>query len=378
MAKKIRILHIINNLEIGGAERMLVLLANELSKNDDVKVYIVSLEGHGPLSKSLSGKVVLKEFKYHLFLPVLGRIDPCFRLGLLNYAQKIKPDIIHGHLFMGEDFAKVLGALLHKPVVITMHDTMAVPGRKVRLMNRYVTKAIAVSKPVANHLAEVYGIGKTRISLIPNAIDAKDFEVGVKKYNPEKPVFLYIGRLLESKGVDDAIVGLSKLLDKYPKMEFLIYGKEVHASYKKYLDELVQKNNWDFVKFMGRTDNVPAALATGDVFISPSQTEGFGISVLEAAAAGKPVIATRVGAIPEIVKNGKSGILVDWHKPEQIYDAAKKIIVGNQVEAYGKNAQQIAQNKYDIKTVSDMHRCLYLSVLGGESINRQVSSHYIV
>ena len=352
-------MHIINNLEVGGAEKILILLANELSKRKDLEIYIVSLEGHGALKNDLSKKVKLKEFGYKLFKPRLSRIDPNFRLGLFNYVKKIKPDIIHGHLFKGEDFAKVVGAFTKIPVITTSHDTLVWPGRKNKFFNKYLNKAVAVSDVVAKHLELAYELDKKIIEIIPNAIDIKLFENSKKKFDIKKPIFLYIGRLLKTKGIDDAIKGLAKLQTYYPEMQFLIYGKEVHREYKKYLDKLVSDNKYDFVKFMGRTDDVPTALKQGDIFILPSQTEGFAISVLEAATASKPIIATRVGAIGDIVKEGKSGLFVDWNKPDQIYKAAKRMLDNDLVKKYGEESQKIAQKSFSIEKVEKMYYELY-------------------
>lgn len=364
MATKIKVMHIINNLEVGGAERMLVLLANELARRDDMEVYVVSLEGHGPLVKNLSKNVYVKEFKYHLFFgPLLNRLDPHVRLGLLKYINSIKPDIIHGHLFKGEDFAKMLGCLCKVPVITTSHDTMIRPGRKTLFFNKFLTKAIAVSKSVAEHLKAAYKLSDSKIQIIPNAVDVSQYVDSVKKFDKSRPVFIYIGRLLKSKGIDDAIKGLARLRHDYPDLQFLIYGKEVFGSYKKYLDNLVKKNKYDFVKFMGRTDDVPTALKQGDIFILPSQTEGFAISVLEAAAAGKPIIATRTGAIPDMVIDGRSGALIGWHRPDQIYESAKTILDNNLVEKYGKESQRIARQSFDIKKVAQMHYEMYKKVL---------------
>ena len=363
MTKKIKVMHIINNLQVGGAEKILVLLANELSKRDDLEIYIVSLEGHGVLMNDLSKRVNLKEFEYKLFRPKFSRIDPNFRLGLFNYIKKIKPDIIHGHLFKGEDFAKVMGAFTKIPVITTSHDTLVWPSRRNRFFNRYLLKAVAVSDIVAKHLELAYGLNKKIIEIIPNAIDTKLFESGKKKFDIKKPVFLYIGRLLKSKGIDDAIKGLSKLQAYYPEMKFLIYGKEVYKEYKEYLDKLVSDNKYNFVKFMGRTDDVPMALGQGDIFVLPSQTEGFAISVLEAAAASKPIIATKVGAIGDMVKEGKSGLFVDWNKPDQIYKAAKKLLDNNLVKRYGEESQKIAQKSFSIGKVEKMYYELYKEVV---------------
>jgi len=356
-------MHIINNLEIGGAEKILVLLLNELSKRADLDIYLVSMEGHGSLAKEVSSRVHLKEFKYRLFGPrYLGRLNPDFRLGLLQYVKSIKPDIIHGHLIRSEDIAKVLGGLTNTPVITTSHDMLIFPGLKTKFLNRYVSKAVAVSSAVAKHLESEYEIENEKIEVIPNAIEIELFEKGKKKFDINNPVFVYIGRLLESKGIEDAIRGLAKLKGEYPTMKFLIYGKEVFESYKKHLDKIIADNDWGFVKFMGRTEDVPAALRTGDVFILPSQTEGFAISVLEAAAASKPIIATDTGAIGLMVKQNKSGIFIDWHAPEQIYWAAKKILDENLVESYGKEANKIAKNSFDIKDVEKSYYDLYVKL----------------
>lgn len=360
--KKIRIMHIINNLEIGGAEKMLVLLLQELSKRDDLELYVVSLEGHGILVNDIPASVTIKNFNYKLF-GKFSRFDTNIKLKLLKYVKKINPDIIHGHLIRGEDIAKVVGALTHTPVITTSHDILINPGIKTKLLNRYVTKAVAVSKIVAEHLKKAYGFSDNKIEIIPNAIETGLFEKGKKKFDINKPVFIYIGRLLESKGIEDAIRGLAKLKDKYPNMEFLIYGKEVFLSYKKYLEKLVRDNNWDFVKFMGRTNDVPSALKMGDIFVLPSESEGFAISVLEAAAARKPIIATNTGAINLIVEQNKSGIFVDWNAPDQIYNAAKKILDGNLVEIYGRESNKIARSRFDIKEVEKKYYELYKNVI---------------
>lgn len=366
MSKVIKIMHIINNLEVGGAEKMLVLLANHMSKQQDIKLYVVSLEGHGPLGAQLPDNVVLKQFGYHLFWNrLINKFNPNFRVGLFLYVKKIKPDIIHGHLIKGEDIAKVLGHMLKVPVVTTSHDALIYPGWKTKRLNKYVSKAVAVSKFVAKHLQSAYGIKVENIEVIPNAIETELFKKGEKKFDVKKPIFIYVGRLLESKGIEDAIKGLAQLRDDYPDMNFLIYGKEVYVSYLKYLKKLVAENGWDFVRFMGRTDDVPRALSNGDIFVLPSQSEGFAISVLEAAAAHKPIIATRTGAIPDMVIDHKSGILIDWNNPEQIYQAAKEMLEGNLVEKYGNQSSQIANNSFKLSIVSRMYCDLYFKVKKG-------------
>lgn len=365
MVEKIKVMHVINNLEVGGAEKMLVLLLKELSKRDDIQLYLVSLEGHGILIDDIPKNVIVKNFRYNLFRRIwkLSFFDLNIKLKLLHYVKKVKPDIIHGHLYKGEDIAKMTGFLLNIPVVTTCHDTLIWPGTKARALNFRIAAATAVSNIVADHLEKAYQIPVDKIKIIPNAIDAEMFKEGEKKFDINNPVFIYIGRILRLKGIDDAIKGLAELKKYYPSLKFLIYGKAVHDSDLKFLQDLISKNKYDFVEFMGRTDNVPSALKTGDIFVLPSRSEGFAISVLEAAAARKPVIATRVGAIPEIVEEGESGILVDSHSSKQIFKAAKYILDNNLVSKFGDAAQKSAAKKYDKAKVAQMYMDIYLDIM---------------
>ena len=170
------------------------------------------LEGHGPLIKDIPKNVTVRSFKYKLF-GKLSRFDPNLRLSLLTYVKNIKPDLIHGHLFRGEDYAKVVGFITKTPVITTSHDVLVHPGTRSKFFNHYVKKAVAVSVVVADHLKNIYGLSDNKIIIIPNAIETGLFSKGIKKFNKKKPVSIYIGRILKSKGIEDAILGV------YPNLE---------------------------------------------------------------------------------------------------------------------------------------------------------------
>jgi glycosyltransferase involved in cell wall biosynthesis len=364
--QKIKVMHIINNLEIGGAERLLISLLKELSIRNDIELHLVSLEGHGSLLSEVPANITVKSFKYDLFSK-FSILNPGIKFKLLKYVKKIKPDLIHGHLIKGEDIAKITGILTNTPVVVTSHDIFSKPGFFVRSLNKSVKKYIAVSEVVSKHLAENNNLQTNQITTIPNAIDTKMFYRGAKKFDKNSPVFIYIGRILKLKGIDDAINGIAGLQSIYPKLKFLIYGKEVQNKDIDYLKRIITDNNYDFVEFMGPTDDVPLALSKGDIFVLPSKSEGFAISALEAAAAKKPIVATRVGAIPEIVKDGVSGFLVDTDSPYQIFESCKKILDGNLVEKFGNEAQKIANSKFSINKMSKQYFELYKSLIKTKS-----------
>lgn len=368
--KKTKVLFIINNLNVGGAETFLVLLIKYLKRYKDIEIVVVSMTGRGVLDKELAQLGVRhKIFNYRLFLPYIHRYDPFLRPRLLWFVFKEKPDVIHGHL-LGSDLAsKLLGGIFKIPVVVTQHDTLAShPGGKHFFSNRYLKKAIAVSSVVAEYLNKVFKIEKDKIVIVPDAIEIEKFEKGEKNFDLENPVFMYIGRLIELKGVHFAMEALSKLTKDYPKLKFLIVGDSTFGDYKEKLHKLKNDNGWDFIEFLGKSNDVPASLTMTDIFVLPSQTEGFSIAVLEACAAKKPVIATSTGAIPEMVKDGESGFIVQYGDVEAIYRSARTLLENGLVEKFGEKANRIAKEKFGIEKVAEMHYNLYLEVKRNENI----------
>ncbi len=356
---KVKVLHIINNLGVGGAERVLLNILTELSHRDDIEIYLISLEGHGELeSEFLKLPINYRKFNYHLFRRFFHRFETYFRFRLWLYVKNLDIDVIHGHLSVGEDFSKVLGGLLGKPVVTTSHDCITFPGRKQKFLNRYLTKAVAVSKVVAKHLSTYYALPADKIEVIPNAICIESYENASRVFDRKSPVFMYIGRLIDMKGVQYAIEGLSQLVGTYPKMKFNVYGE---GWYRPALEKMVGTKGYNFVDFKGYVKDVPTALSEGDIFVMPSESEGFSMAVLEAIAASKPIIATATGAIPEMVNEGKNGYFVEYGDAEAIAAAGKRIVEGD-FAAFQQSSYNIAKSQFNIEKVADMYYNLYLSV----------------
>lgn len=364
--KKIKVTHVINNLQIGGAENFLILLLGELSKYKDLDLELISLEGKGVLEEKVKNlPISYKRFKFHIFLPIIRRIDPGFRIGFLLHLIKKRPDIIHGHLRKGEDFSKLAAGILNIKSVTTNHDVMTFPGRKEKLLNRFLNRAVAVSDVVKGHLISAYLLPEKKIEVIPDGIEIEKFRNSKRIFDKNKPVFIYVGRIAEGKGLEYAVKALGKLKKEYLGLKFLIYGKEMFPSDKEKLENIISKNNWNFIHFMGQTEDVPSALARGDIFLYPTKSEGFGMSVLEAATAGKPIIATAVGTIPSLIKDGENGYFIKYGDVSSIYRKAKKILESGEIEKMGQKSTQIASKHFSIEKVAKMYYSLYLELIDG-------------
>ena len=359
---KIKILHIINNFGMGGAETFLALLLKYLKEYDDIELVVFTLTGGGPLEKEIMKLgIEYKKFHYHIFTRYVHRFDPFIRPRLLFNVWREKPDIIHGHL-LGSDLAsKILGGILNIPVITTQHDTMiAHPGEKHYFANRFLTKAVAVSSVVEEYLHKTFRIERNKIVVIPDGIEIEKYSVGKKEYNASCPVLGFVGRLIYLKGVQDIIKSLVLLKNEFPNIKLVVIGD---GEYRNELESLSrQLAVSDMIDFKGRLTDTANALAEFDISILPSETEGFSMAVLESCAASKPIIGTCTGAISDMVVSGENGYFVHFGKPEEIYNAVKSILSNNNVEEFGNKSFERVKDDFSIGKVARMYYNLYRDV----------------
>lgn len=212
------------------------------------------------------------------------------------------------------------------------------------------TKIIAISNDVKKSLIEYLGIPESQISVIYNGIDTSRFSTNIQE-NLNNPVrLIYVGRLIKEKGVQSTLEALSNL-PKGLKWTFDVIGD---GSYRKELKQQVNALKLkDQVHFMGNCENIPELLKKHDVFIHmPEWDEGFGITIIEAMAAGLLCICREKGGIPEIMTNGKDGILV--HSKKELTEVLSNILSNSEkilVFKLRKNAV-IRANDFDINHFS--------------------------
>jgi glycosyltransferase involved in cell wall biosynthesis len=228
--------------------------------------------------------------------------------------------------------------LRKKPFVLTLHGfprDFEKLGHKIYfdLIGKKTLEAakriISVSKIVALEF-ETIGVPTRKVTVIPNGIDLKEFEQlpdGTrfrKRFSIEEgeKMILAVGRLEKTKGFQHAIMAMAKLRRKYP-VKLLIAGPNLDYGHQ--LRKIAKKAGVnDKVVFCGPINKREKleALAAADAVIIPSTYEGFGIFILEALAARKPVVATRTGVASEVIRNGENGFLVN---PGDLGDLTEKL-----------------------------------------------------
>lgn len=180
---------------------------------------------------------------------------------------------------------------------------------------RSVDKIISVSKFTQEQIIQTYKIDQSKIEVVYNGIDNSGFtfsEQDLEKIKltygmRKKPIILFVGRIDDPRKGLDVLIKAFKLILKEIDSQLVIVGKGNHTIYKNLVDPIKDK-----IVFTGYIDDntLKKIYSICDVYVCPSRLEGFGLTILEALAAGKPVIATNVGAIPELIHEGINGILV--------------------------------------------------------------------
>ena len=171
-----------------------------------------------------------------------------------------------------------------------------------------------------------------------------------------------VGRLSEEKRHVDLLKAFAIVLRKFPKATLLIVGDGYLRSY---LEDLsVKLNISDSVNFVGFQENVFRFLTNIDVFVLPSRTEGAGISILEAMAVGLPIVATKVGGIPEVVTDNITGLLVNPYDISNLAKAISKLLSKPElIISMGENGREKVFREFDPKRFVDQHEHIYKSLI---------------
>jgi len=278
--------------------------------------------------------------------------------------QRIKPDILHINFAGVEDgqtlviAAKMAGI---KNIVGTFHSDKFVPytvmGVRIRVIGTFrkwltrrlasfIKKMITVSFATAEGIDQEYGISKNKFAVIYNGIDATEYDLVMKKkdlkkevgFKENKIVVTFIGNLYTHKGVNYLLDAIPDVTKEVADIHFVIVG-DGHL-----LQELIDQAKGlgidKKVNFMGRRNDIPYILKASDIFVLPSMREGFPYAVLEAMAAELPIVTTKVGGIPEMIRDGEEGILIKPCDSKALSEAITKINKNRKsAERMGVNAR---------------------------------------
>lgn len=253
-----------------------------------------------------------------------GKLDPVTILKLQRLIKQNHIDVIHTHL----STASILGALAAR--VAGVPSVAHVHGLNSAACFRYSSHIIAVSEAVKRHLCS-QGLDAEKIKVVHNGIDLSRFEpLPVHeakqrlKYDPGEPLLGIFGRLSNEKGQRVAIESMVELLKHFPKARLLVVGKgKDMEALKETAQRLGIERN---VEFTGFVQDIRSLISACDIVLTPSLKEGFGMAAIEAMASERPVVASAVGGLNEIVVDGETGFLTPPLDSKALADHIKQIL----------------------------------------------------
>jgi glycosyltransferase involved in cell wall biosynthesis len=303
---------------LAGAERVLL---NYFDHHDprNYSVRLASYLNHRHLDNSFTTALKEKGIPYETI--VIGNAGLVTDLRkTVNVLRRQPIDILHTHGYCSDLLGLIAARLCHVPIVSTLHGwtpvSLKLRGYQLldRISLRHFNAIVCVSKPLHQELLR-FGIRPERLTYLPNAVGIPHLPHGPAAdlrqqlhCKPQDKLILSVGRLSPEKGLNLLLTSFAGKFKSRPDMRLVIAGE---GPQKEELLELAGRLGiTEQVLFPGFVSDVSSYYAAADLFVMPSLTEGLPIALLEAMAAGLPVIATAVGGIPDIVRNGKDGCLV--------------------------------------------------------------------
>lgn len=374
-SRPLRVCHLVQDVSYGGVESLLVDLVTET--RDDVDHHVCYFSDHDEGAHKLrdAGATVTK-----LDIPYdspRSCFDPRSYPPIVDYLRTHEVDVVHTHYPLYVHILGRLAALLagvdrvvgsyHNPRS-DFHPVM----QAIELGTRSLTDAaVGVSRrveetfegPIARALP-----GHAMDGPVYNGVAVDEFAATVAdadgaavrdeyQIGHDDLVFVSVGRYDQQKRQTDLVRAMKTVVDHRPDTHLLLVG---HGPLEDRLREAVAAEGLtDHVTVTGRVDDVEAYYAAGDVFVSSSAYEGFGIVFTEAMAARLPIVGTAVPGTSEVVDDGETGLLVSTGDPTRLADAMLAFTDADRRTTYGQRGHQRAATEFGIEATAEQYLDLY-------------------
>jgi glycosyltransferase involved in cell wall biosynthesis len=317
-SKRVRVLQLISSGGFYGAENMLLNLAASQKRMGLCEPRLLLFYNVNQPNEELYRRAMSLGLDVRM-LRCEGRADLRAIKEIREYIRTEKIDLIHTHGYKADLYGYLAARTESKPIVATCHNwvggtaALGIYNRLDRMALRNFSGVAAVSEAVAKQLQEA-GIESNKIHAIANGIDIAKFfgaqavTLGATVGEPVKTI-LIVARLDLQKGFKYLLEAFSELTSAHPDVRLVIVGEGPdQAAIEALIASLNLKSR---IVLAGERGDMPNVYASCDIFVLPSLNEGLPMTVLEAMAAMRPVVASNVGAIPTVIKSGETGLLVE-------------------------------------------------------------------
>lgn len=356
-----KILHLISSLKTGGKERLLIDICkvNDYDVTSMVVVIINNVVDNVLLSdlKSTGAKVIELKRK-----PGGQKLKYIYLIR--NYIKSLKPEILHMHGDIEVFFGLLASLMMDNKTVCTLHDTnlwkTSLKDKITkRLAIRLIDKFIVISDSVKDDFMKGTSMNGENFKVIPNGIPLQKFQR--RELSSNSSEIICVARLeSEKKGQDILIRALAKLKKDGIECSCKLVGE---GESRQYLEALSKKCGLaDNIQFLGNRSDVPELLANACIFVLSSRYEGFGIVVIEAMAAGIPVIASNIDGPKEIITDSQNGLLFESENENDLAKKLKMVIKDRTLRNRLIHNAFISVQEYSIEKMCDRYLSAYNSL----------------
>jgi glycosyltransferase involved in cell wall biosynthesis len=367
--KRIRVTHIVPHLKQGGAEHMAVHLVTGLDAiRFETSVIVLGTRSGSPLETILDKSSVAARY-----LEKKSGFDPRMFLRVREALRAAQPTVLHTHVHV---LRYVLPHLFFNKPSVAVHTVHNLAEREVEpraqwlqgLAFRSGVIPISVAQEVAVSLHRRYQIGDSPV--IPNCIPVRRYQLSLEQREAWRRsagiqtsdiVFTCVALFREQKNHPRLLEAFRAGVGRNPSAKLVLVGKGPTELSARRLAESYGLG--DQIRFLGMRDDVPEILGASDVFVLSSDYEGNPLAVMEAMAAGLPIVSTSVGGVPELVTSGRDGILVDSADEAGFKDSLQLLLDRPDVrKSMGLSAARTARAKFDVRTMVQAYENLYQSL----------------
>ncbi len=363
-----RIAYVLTSMGVGGAERQAVALAERMKARGHA-VSLVVLRGRQP-----------QEWPTTLDLVRIGmRKNPVsFLAGLAKarrFLRNFQPDLMHSHVFPANMAARLLRLSLPSVTLLsTIHNVYEGPWQRMlayRLTDFLCRHTTFGSQAAADRYVRLKAVSAGKSSVLTNGIDTAEFapdaerrarlraEMGVQ----DEFVWLTAGRIVPAKDYPNLLRAFSSVRRALPAARLLVAGEASQAGFAAIQVQAAELGLGDSVRWLGLRRDMPALLDAADGFVLASAWEGMPLVVGEAMAMEKPVVATDVGGVRELV--GEAGVLIPAKNPEALAQAMLEQMRATPEarNSLGRSARERIQSRFSLDAKADEWEALYRALL---------------
>jgi glycosyltransferase involved in cell wall biosynthesis len=369
-----RVVHIIKAVQVAGAEQhLLALLPGLISRGVDAQLILLA-EPSRPMDDFMEMAAARHIPIQRLWIN--RHVDPSLFGRLRDKLRELKPDIAHTHLLHADLYGIIAARWARVPTILSSRHNDNAFRRKLpmRLLNwtlwRLASKGIAISEAIRRFCIEVEGVQPEKIKTIyyglqPTSLDRKTARLSLRHELHLASEGVLIGivcRLTEQKGITYGLQAFAHITREFPQVDLVIVGDGPLRSTLQ--DEAAEAGIQERTHFLGWRGDVPALMAGLDMLLAPSLWEGFGLVFLEAMNAQLPIIASAVSAIPEIIMDGETGLLVPPRDVDALVNALRSLLEDSALRQHmGLLGQDRLETHFSLTRMVDETAILYEQVM---------------